>query len=427
MIHRATNHLPPRVEALIAAHTPGYSLPRGFYCDEEVYRSDVEHIWRKSWLFVGHTCQIPDAGDFFTFQLDTDSVIVTRAADGEVHALHNVCRHRGTLICRETSGNALRLVCPYHQWVYANDGKLLSCRGMHAWIDKSRLGLHKAHVRLLEGLIYVCLAEEAADFDAAYEQMAPLARPQGFENAKVAKMIDYDVRANWKLVWENNRECYHCNVNHPQYTKANFDHFNADDTTDKIREVIDAEVRRSEKKRAAAGLSVTHKQSGMATFPDAERNLWYSANRTALAMNYVSETMDGRQVAPLMGDYTDSDVGTVRLRTVPNFWNHSSCDHGVSTRLVPAGPAHTAVRVIWTVHKDAVEGRDYQLEELLPFWQLTSEQDWVLCEHAQRGVSSSAYTPGPYSKYKEYNVDSFVRWYLGRLSGSAGSERIRRV
>jgi Rieske 2Fe-2S family protein len=88
----------------------------------------------------------------------------------------------------------------------------------------------------------------------------------------------------------------------------------------------------------------------------------------------------------------------------------------VSTRLLPGGPQLTLVRVTWLVHQDAVEGRDYKLSDLLPFWQLTSEQDWEICQNQQRGVSSSAYTPGPYSPTKEYNVDSFVRWYLKMLS-----------
>jgi len=87
----------------------------------------------------------------------------------------------------------------------------------------------------------------------------------------------------------------------------------------------------------------------------------------------------------------------------------------VSTRLLPAGPQLTRIRVTWLVHQDAFEGKDYQLEKLLPFWQLTSEQDWEICERQQRGVNSSAYVPGPYSPFKEYNVESFVRWYLNTV------------
>jgi Rieske 2Fe-2S family protein len=400
------------IESLIARCQPGWSLPRDFYNDDTVYQLDLERVWRRGWLFAGHACEIPQPGDYFTLEVGTDPVIVLRDDDGAIHGLHNVCRHRGSLICTEPAGHARRLVCPYHQWTYALDGQLLACRGMQEELDKSQFALHRVHTREVEGLIFISLAKEPAPFDPVQETLAPMLRPQGFRRAKVARAADYLVQANWKLVWENNRECYHCNANHPEYIQANFDHYNADDTPPRIREEVCAVVARSEQKWAAAGLAPTHKQSGMTRFPDAERNIWFSANRTPLIEGWVSESLDGRQVAPLMGDYTDADVGTLRMRTLPNFWNHSSCDHAVSTRLLPAGPQRTAIRVWWLVDEKAVEGRDYDLSKLMPFWQWTSEQDWQICERQQRGVNSSAYTPGPYSTFKEYNVESFVRWYL---------------
>lgn len=403
------------IDALIASRRPNHSLPGGFYADELVYRYELQAIWRRGWLFVGHTCEIPQPGDYVTFAVGDDSLIVIRGDDGEINALWNSCRHRGTQVCDAPSGRAGRLVCPYHQWTYARDGSLVSCRGMHEDIRKEELGLLRAAVRQVAGMIYVSLAENPPDFDAASEVIDCVARPQGLARAKVAKIVDYDVAANWKIVWENNRECYHCNVNHPQYIKANFDHYNADDANERIKERIAAQVARSEAKWAAAGLAVSHHHTGMVQFPDAERNCWYAANRTALVEGYVSETMTGKQVAPLMGDYTDADVGTMRIRTLPNMWHHASCDHAVSTRLLPTGLHRTAVRVTWLVHEDAVEGHDYQLQDIMPFWQLTSEQDWELCVQAQKGVNSSRYLPGPLSTYKEYNVDAFLRWYLHQL------------
>jgi Rieske 2Fe-2S family protein len=388
---------------------------REFYSDEEIYRLDYQRVWRNGWLFAGHSCEILKPGDYFTFEVDSDSVIVTRDRNDQAQALHNVCRHRGSLICEDSAGHVNKLVCPYHRWSYDLDGRLLHAPGMEQDLDKSKLGLQPIHTREVAGLIFISLASAPPSFDAAHEVFATLVKPQGLNRAKVAKAVDYFVKANWKLVWENNRECFHCNANHPQYIKANFDHYNADDTTPHIREQIAAVISRSEAKWAAAGLAVSHKQAGMTTFPDAERNIWYSANRTALVDGFVSESMNGAQVAPLMGDYPDSDVGTLRMRTLPNFWNHSSCDHAVSTRLLPKGPQLTAIRVWWLVDQAAVEGRDYDLGNLMPFWQLTSEQDWEICERQQRGVNSQAYVPGPYSTYKEYNVDAFVRWYLAQL------------
>jgi Rieske 2Fe-2S family protein len=403
------------IAELVARRQPGYSLPGEFYSSELVYRAELDRIWRTGWLFVAHTCELRNPGDYLTFAVGDDSLIVIRNDDGIIHALWNVCRHRGTIICDQPQGRVGRLVCPYHQWAYARDGSLVSCRGMQDDICKEDLGLLHAQVREVEGLIYVSLSDNPPDFREAAAAIAPFARPQGFNRAKVAKTVDYDVAANWKLVWENNRECYHCNVNHPQYIKANFDHYNADDVNERIQTRIDSAVARSEAKWSEAGLSVSHRSGGMTQFPDAERNCWFAANRTPLVEGWVSESMDGRQVAPLMGDYTDADVGTLRIRTLPNMWHHASCDHAVTTRLLPAGIHRTAVRVTWLVDQNAVEGRDYCLEDIMPFWQLTSEQDWDLCVKAQRGVNSSHYLPGPFSTYKEYNVDAFVRWCLHQL------------
>lgn len=416
MLRMSTETKKRFVADLVASRKPGYSLPGAFYSDERIYRAELERVWRRGWLFAGHSCEIPSPGDYFTMNVDGDSLIIVRNDEGEINALWNVCRHRGTELCDQPAGRFGRIVCPYHQWTYGRDGSLISCRGMQEDLDKSELGLKSAHVRVTAGLVFVSLAEQPPPFEEADELIGTIARPQGLERAKVAKTVDYEVAANWKLIWENNRECYHCNVNHPQYIKANFDHYNADDINERIQAQIDTAVTRSEAKLSAAGLAISHRQSGMALFPDADRNCWFSANRTPLVEGYVSETMEGKQVAPLMGDYTDPDVGTMRIRTMPNLWHHSSCDHGVSTRLLPAGPKRTLVRVTWLVDAAAVEDRDYRIEDILPFWQLTSEQDWVLCERAQRGVNSSGYVPGPLSTPKEYNVDSFLRWCLHQLA-----------
>ncbi len=405
-----------KLASLIAQRRDGCSMPQEFYTDPSLHETDVAQIFRRHWVFVGHSCQIKAPGDFFTVTIGKDPLIIIRADDGEIRALHNVCRHRGTLINREDCGKVRRLVCPYHQWTYERDGKLASCRGMHEGINQDELGLLTVHLEDLEGMLFVCLADTPPDFETAREAMASLIRPQRMTEAKVAKIVDYNVAANWKLVWENNRECYHCNVNHPQYIKANFDHFNSDDTTPAIKKRIDDSAERHKVQCNKNKLEITHKETGMATFPDPDHGYWYAANRTTLTEGYVSESMDGRQVAPLMGDYTEADVGTMRCRTMPNMWNHSSCDHVVSTRLLPLAANRTQVRVMWLVHPEAEVGRDYELEKLMPFWQLTSEQDWELCRFAQIGISSSAYNPGPYSTHKEYNVDAFVRWYLEALA-----------
>lgn len=410
---------PAWIEPLLASYRPGFGLPHDYYADERLYPVELEVFWRRQWLFAGHACQIPKAGDFFVYDVAGVPVIVVRREDGSIAAHHNVCRHRGSLVVGEKSGSVRSFTCPYHQWTYGLDGSLRHCRAMPAEFDRRPWGLKPVALAEVEGLIYICLAGDPPPFDGARECIGPVAKPQGFPRARVAKIADYVIEANWKLVWENNRECFHCNVNHPQYIRANFDHFNSDDTSPELATRIAALAAATERKWAAAGLAPTHASAGMTPFPDADRGIWYSANRTVLVEGWVSETMDGAQKAPLMGDYAaagDPDVGTVRIRTLPNFWNHSSCDHGVSTRLTPLSPTRTEARVIWVVDAGAVEGRDYRLDDILPFWQLTSEQDWEICERQQVGVMSPAYSPGPLSPAKEYNLDAFLRWYVNMLA-----------
>lgn len=409
------------VRRWIGLRKPGHALPGGFYHEPCVYAADVARVWSAGWLFVGHTCEIPDEGSYRVVTVDRMSVVVVRSSGGQFRAFHNVCRHRGSLVCTSESGRAGRLVCPYHQWAYDLEGRLAGCRGMPEDFDRERHGLKPVAVRDVAGLLFINLTAAASTFDGAAAALEPFLRPQGLENARVAHAAEYRVRSNWKVVWENNRECYHCNSNHPEYIRANFDHYNEDDTTPEIAARMASESARMQAKWAAAGLAPTHCRTGMTRFPDAAAGIWYSANRTLLVEGWVSETADGRQVAPLMGQYLEPDVGTLRVRGLPNLWMHGSCDHAVTTRLLPVDAETTAIRVVWLVNSRAIEGADYNLEDLLTFWKQTSEQDWRICEHQQLGIRSPAYEPGPYSPSKEYNVDAFVCWYLEQLAGGGRS------
>ena len=402
------------LDRLITEHKAGHALQREFQTDPGIYQLDVDRIWRRGWLFAGHACQVKRPGDYFVFDVDTDSVIVIRGDDERIHALHNTCRHRGMKVCQRESGHAARIVCPYHQWSYARNGDLVACGGMDrdGDLDRRDYGLHRVHAREVGGLVFVCLAAEPIPFEPAAQALAPLLGPQGFERARVAAARDYEVRANWKLVWENNRECWHCNANHPQYVKANYDNAPIDDAA--LRREIEAQAHATSARLEADGLLIDYREAGMAPFPAPD--CWWSINRTPLVPGWVTESMDGKPVAPLMGGYSTRDVGTLRMRTMPNFWNHASSDHAVSTRLAPAGPQTTRVQVQWLVHEDAVEGTDYELDALLPFWELTSVQDWTLCEKNQAGVNSSAFTPGPYSTKREYNVIRYTEWYLHEIA-----------
>src|SRR5690606_38352480 len=105
----------------------------------------------------------------------------------------------------------------YHQWAYGRDGQLKGARGMGPDFDKSCHSLHQAHVRTVEGLIYVCLAETPPEFDETESVFQRFLRMHRLDRTKICFSQDYVVNANWNLLFENNRECYHCAVGHPEF------------------------------------------------------------------------------------------------------------------------------------------------------------------------------------------------------------------
>ena len=180
----STLTLTPELEALLATRRDGYGMPRGFYHTDELYEAEVRRIWYGGWLFAGFAFEIPNPGDYLTFEIDTSSVLVMRGDDGEVGAFHNVCRHRGTQLCREESGHLQNIVCPYHSWTYSRRGELLSCHGMQEGIDKSKHGLKRIHAEVVAGLIYISLADSPPSFEGLRAEFSAAAKPQGFDRAQ---------------------------------------------------------------------------------------------------------------------------------------------------------------------------------------------------------------------------------------------------
>src|SRR5256885_3908942 len=165
---------------ILARHEPGHGLPGEFYRDADVYAAELDRVWRTGWLFAGHTCEIPEPGDYLTFAVGPDPVLVLRGDDGSVAAFDNVCTHRGTVLCQEPHGRVgARIVCPYHQWTFSRGGDLVACRGMHDGVDRSALGLRRRRVETVAGMIFVSLAEQPPDFGPAREVFAA-AGPHGF-------------------------------------------------------------------------------------------------------------------------------------------------------------------------------------------------------------------------------------------------------
>jgi phenylpropionate dioxygenase-like ring-hydroxylating dioxygenase large terminal subunit len=398
------------IAALARAYRPGGPLQRDFYCHPGVLAADMERIWRRYWLYAGHSCMVPKPGDWLSWQVGHDSVIVVRTASGDIKAFHNTCRHRGSQLCRSERGNAPAFTCPYHGWTYDLDGRLKTRTEKEFGVPESQLGLHPVALRNVAGLLFVALGEDPVDFSAAEADIASRLRHHGLDDAKVAKTVTYRVKANWKIVFENNRECYHCPSAHPEYIKSAFD----------VLRAIPSQAARVERQTALANERFA--RLGIDT-GDQWSNLsgrFWRANRTPLMEGWVTQSLDGQAVAPLMGLFRargERSAGTLRTTVFPNFWQHASDDHAVASRITPVGPTECRIDTHWLVHEDAVEGKDYALEALLPFWDRTNLQDWAICEANQAGILSPRYQPGPLAKTLESNVQSFIDWYLGEVTG----------
>lgn len=386
---------------LIRNRKAGFSLQQPFYTDPEFFRLDLELIWYRDWLFVGHDCELPKPGSYFTLQVGAHPVVVVRDREGRIRAFHNSCRHRGSRVCTAQKGMSARLVCPYHQWTYDLDGSLVFARQMADGFDASQYGLKPIACESAGGYVFICLAREPADFEPFRALMEPYFAPHRLADAKVAHESTIVEKGNWKLVWENNRECYHCAGNHPELCKT----FPEAPTVTGVNGAeSDPEMVEHWRKCEAAGLP-----SRFRIADDGQ----YRATRAPLLRDAVSYTMTGkRAVRRNLSEAASADrIGTLMLYHYPATWNHVLGDHAVTFRVLPISATETAVTTKWLVHKDAVEGIDYDLAELIHVWVETNDQDRRIVEENAFGIQSPAYEPGPYAELHEGGVIQFVDWY----------------
>ena len=390
----------------IRGQRPGFTLDGKFYSDTDYFKLDLEHIWYRTWLFAGHDCELTKPGSYLTLQIGDYPVIVLRSGEGSIRAFHNSCRHRGSRLCSAEHGTVAKLVCPYHQWTYELDGRLLFARDMGPGFDARQFGLKPIHCQSAGGYIWICLAKDAPDFEAFRAQVTPYLAPHRLKDAKVAFDNTIVEKANWKLVWENNRECYHCSGNHPELCRT----FPEAPTVSGVQGAKDDPLIATHWERCEeAGLPSIFKISQSGQFRTA---------RMPLLRNATSYTMSGKPAVqmPLSASIEDGNIGTLLLFHYPSTWNHVLGDHAVSFRVTPIGPRETQVTTKWLVHKDAVEGVDYDVTKLTEVWTATNLQDGTLVGYAQAGARTAAYEPGPYSPYTEGLVEKFCDWYIGRMA-----------
>ena len=385
-----------RMDTLVAERRAGHCLPQALYNDPDSFAFDMTAIYGRSWIMVGFECELPEAGSYLSEMVGQWPVLIVRGRDGEIRAFHNSCRHRGSLLCQPGSGRAPKLVCPYHRWTYDLDGSLFAATRMAEDFDRSEHGLNPLHLRRVAGAMFICFAADPPPFDDFADKLEAYLGPQRMEDAKLAFSSVISESANWKLVMENGRECYHCATGHPELART-FPvgvkkHFDADG---------------DERLLAFADTMAAHELAS-----EAIEGGWWQLARFALNQDVVTLSMDGRHVVgKLMCDANEGYVGSMRLAIDPHCFMHATADHVFLFSAMPVSPTETHVFGKWYVHKDAVEGVDYDVDRLSELWTRTNVQDKELAENNQRGVNSPGFVPGPYSPEAESLALRFTDWY----------------
>ena len=351
------------------------TLPQRYFVSPGVFALEQEKIFSSHWLLAGHQSQIPEPGDYFLLSVGSESLIITHDQRSTIRGFYNVCRHRGTRLCETATGHLSAIQCPYHAWTYALDGRLIGAPHMDEVpeFNKADYALNPVMLAIWEGFIFVNLAKAPASLE---EWLAPLARKFSHWNMSIlrpAKRIEYDVRANWKLMFENYSECYHCPGVHPMLQK-------------------------------------------ISPYNSAENDLFEGPFLGGfMSINKgKSLTMSGNACASFVGDI--ENLQRIFYYSIfPNMLLSLHPEYIMVHQLWPQAPDRTRIVCDWFFHPDAFDRTDFNPADAVAFWDMTNKQDWHVCELSQQGIASRAYQPGPYSS-RESIPAAWDREYLRRMS-----------
>ena len=355
-----------------------HTLGREYFASDEIYEAEHARIFLRSWMLAGHVSQLAQPGSYFLFELERESVIVLRDQAGEIRALHNHCRHRGSRLCREASGalgNAI--VCPYHAWSYALDGALRNVPAMSdvAGFDPADYPLHRVALTEWEGFLFVNLARDPPPFAAALAGLIGRFKQWQPSELRAAERRVYDVDANWKMFFHNFSECYHCPLAHPLLNQLTPFRNAGNDL---------------EEGTVLGGPMVMNNRDG-------------------------SMSIGGARCAPPFAALSAEERARVYYYTVfPSAFLSFHPDYVMVHRALPLSIGRTRIVCEWFFHPAAIDAPGFDPSPAVEFWDMTNRQDWELCENAYRGVVSRAWSAGPYSEL-ESQLAAFDRQYLAAL------------
>ncbi len=354
--------------------TGSKTLSREYYLSTEIFTKEIEQIFTCHWFCAGHVSRIPNRGDYFLVNAFDEGMIVLHDQIGEIRAFYNVCRHRGTHMCEETEGRFSKTIqCPYHAWTYSLDGKLIGAPLMKdvADFNKEDFPLHAVNLHVWEGFIFLNLAKSHEPFEQAFAPLLNKFDGWNLSLLKSARRITYDVKANWKFIFQNYNECYHCPTVHPLLAKISPYNSGENDLI--------------------AGPFI----GGYMSIEGAS-----------------SLTLSGNVCSLPVGDLKQEDYQRVYYYSIsPNMLLSLHPDYVMFHTIWPQSPKQSIIHCEWLFHPDSFSHADFHPEDGIEFWDITNRQDWHMCELSQIGVSSRAYQPSPYSP-REALPAAFDKYYL---------------
>jgi Rieske 2Fe-2S family protein len=350
------------------------TLPAPYYTDETYFRREMERLFGRMWVYAGRTEEIQKPGQFVLREVLGESIIITSNSSGQVNAFYNVCRHRGTRLCTEHAGAfAGSIQCPYHAWTYDLNGRLIGAPHMDdvPHFRKADHPLHSIHADVWDGHIFINLSASPSPLR---DQLAGL--PEKFtawrmEDLRLGHRIVYDLKANWKLIIQNYNECLHCPNLHPALNQ------------------------------------LSHYLSG----ENEPLQPTYMGGRMDLRPGVDTLTMDGKCSRGFLPGLSADDVRRVYYYAIfPNMLLSLHPDYMLVHTLWPLAPDRTVNVCEWHFHPQELARPGFNANDAVEFWDMTNRQDWTVCELSQQGISSRAYTPGPYSNREDllYAFDRFI-------------------
>jgi Rieske 2Fe-2S family protein len=353
------------------------------YCSPEVYERERQVIFHGGW-FMALRADTLAKGNRRVVDVAGESILVARDLDDRIHAYANVCRHRGARLCESDSDSTQgSLMCPYHAWTYALDGRLIATPHLDASdVDKDAMSLWSVAVHVWEGFVFVSLAKDAvpfADWMELHGQELLALERYGLGGLQVAVTTRTEVRANWKIIVENYQECLHCTRVHPELVEIV--------PVYRTGWVYDPE-------RPDGG--VTLKDRGN------------------------SFSLTGRSSLPVLPGLDDVDATTYRGATMfPNSFVDVTGTSAIVTTMYPQGPDHTTVVTEYMFAPSTIAADGFDPSEIVDFSELVAAQDFGVCERVQRGVSSSLFTTGVLTA-KDDLVIGFVEHYRRTMGAVEG-------